>query len=115
MSRAREQSPEDLIGHRFWEGVTGEHETRRSEVRYFGIVKRIPKAAFPTSRGRLDAMIMEWDESIASMKADLPATLPVSMQTWEPLPKGTVERYEAFDRDSGDLLIFWRVPCRRKG
>jgi hypothetical protein len=50
-----------------------------------------------------------------SVRRDLPATLPVSMQGWEPIPDVVVERDEAFDRDSGDLLVFWRVPCRRKG
>jgi hypothetical protein len=59
-------------------------------------------------------MALEWDESPEALRRDLPPSLPVSMQGWEPLPGATVERYEAFDRETGDLLIFWRVPCRRK-
>jgi hypothetical protein len=111
----KRSSPEDLIGRRFWEGVTSEHEVRKAEVRYFGVVKRIPFAVFPRTRAGLERMRLEWDESVASMTRDLPASLPVSMQSWEPLPGGVVERYEAFDRETGDLLVFWRVPCRRKG
>jgi hypothetical protein len=110
-----QRSPSDLIAHRFWESVTGEHHTRRSEIRYFGVVKRIPFAAFPRTSGRLETMAMEWDESVDSVRADLPPTLPVSMQGWEPVPDCSVERYEAFDREAGDLLVFWRIPCRRRG
>lgn len=111
----KKPSPADPIGHRFWESVTGEHNARASEIRYFGVVKRIPVGAFPSTSGRLAAMHMEWDETLASVRRDLPATLPVSMQGWEPIPDVVVERYEAFDRETGDLLVFWRVPCRRKG
>jgi hypothetical protein len=104
----------DVVGARFWESVTKEHELTRAEIRFFGVVKRIPVAAFPRKHADFRALASEWDESVESLREDLPATLPVSMQGWEPLPNVTVERYEAFDRDTGDLLIFWRVPCRRK-
>jgi len=103
-----------VVETRFWESVTKEHETTRAEIRYFGVVKRIPVAAFPRKHSHLKALALEWDESPQSLEGDLPASLPVSMQGWEPLPHATVERYEAFDRDTGDLLIFWRIPCRRK-
>jgi hypothetical protein len=105
----------DLVGHRYWEGATKEHVATQAEIRYFGIVKRIPVAAFPRTRAALRHMRLEWDESAASVRRDLPDSLPVSMQGWEPMPNGVVERYEAFDRETGDLLVFWRVPCRRKG
>jgi len=61
------------------------------------------------------AILSEWDESAETMLQSLPDTLPTSMQSWEPIPNGAVERYEAIDRDTGDMLIFWRIPCRRKG
>ena len=111
----KKRSPSDLIAHRFWESVTGEHHARQSEIRYFGVMKRIPFAAFPRTSGRLATMTMEWDESVESVRRDLPGSLPVSMQGWEPVPDCSVERYEAFDRETGDLLVFWRIPCRRKG
>ena len=58
---------------------------------------------------------MEWDETADRLRNELPATLPISMQGWEPIPTGRIERLEAFDRESGDLIVFWRVPCRRHG
>jgi hypothetical protein len=108
--------PKDaIVGRRFWEAVTKEYEVTKAEIRYFGLVKRIPAAAFPKKIEELPAVTMEWDESAESMRRDFPASLPVSMQGWEPIPTGSIERYEAFDRETGDLLVFWRVPCRRKG
>lgn len=113
---AESRSKDEFIGRRFWEAVTKEFEvSTRAEIRYFGVVKRIPPAAFPKRLEELPAVGMEWDESADSMRRDLPNSLPVSMQGWEPIPTGTVERYEAFDRETGELLVFWRVPCRRKG
>lgn len=111
----RKPVPSDLVGCRFWEGATGEYEARKAEVRYFGVVKRVPVAAFPKSPEGMKRMRLEWDESPDGMRRELPSSLPVSMQGWEPIPNGPVERYEAFDRETGDLLIFWRVPCRRRG
>lgn len=111
----KDEPPPELVGHRFWESVTGEHSRRASEIRYFGVVKRIPLGAFPSTPAQLRLAHMEWDETVASVRRELPLTLPVSMQGWEPIPDLVVERYEAFDRDTGDLLVFWRVPCRRKG
>ena len=108
-------SDDELLGWRFWEGVSKEHEIRKSEIRYFGVLKRIPVSAFPREPNQLRALILEWDESVESMRRDLPDSLPVSMQGWEPLPNSIVERFEAFDRETGDLLVFWRVACRRKG
>ncbi len=102
-----------VVGARFWEGVTREHEARSAETRYFGVVKRVPVAAFPRKHSHFKSIALEWDESPESLR-DLPDTLPTSMQGWEPVPHATVERYEAFDRETGDLLIFWRIPCRRK-
>lgn len=112
---APKQPKDGLVGRRFWEAVTKDHEVTKAEIRYFGLVKRIPSAAFPKRIEELPALTMEWDESPESMQRDLPRSLPVSMQGWEPIPTGVIERYEAFDRDTGDLLVFWRVPCRRKG
>ncbi|MFN0177515.1 MAG: hypothetical protein ACKVZ0_01860 [Gemmatimonadales bacterium] len=107
---------EDLVARRFWQAVTHEHAAQTTaEIRYFGVVKRIPIAAFPKRLEQLPSVAMEWDETADGMRRDLPASLPVSMQGWQPLPTGAVERYEAFDRDTGDLLVFWRVPCRRMG
>ena len=103
-----------VFGARFWESVTKEHELTKAEIRFFGVVKRIPVAAFPRQHGDFKSMASEWDETPDALREDLPKTLPVSMQGWEPLRNATVERYEAFDRDTGDMLIFWRVPCRRK-
>ena len=108
-------SKQQFVGRRFWQAVTKDYEVTRAEIRYFGVVKRIPATAFPREINQLAAMAMEWDESPESMQRSLPDSLPVSMQGWEPIPTGSVERYEAFDRATGDLLVFWRVPCRRKG
>ena len=111
---SQSQSQSELAAFRFWESV-GEGPDTRAEIRFFGILKRIPVTAFPREPRELRRLAMEWDESIESMRRDLGKTLPVSMQSWEPLPNGCIERFEAFDRDTGDLLIFWRVPCRRRG
>lgn len=106
----------EVVGRKFWEAVTEDHApATAAEIRYFGLVKRIPVSAFPKRLSQLPALVMEWDETPESMRRDLPQSLPVSMQGWEPVPGGNVERYEAFDREVGDLLVFWRVPCRRKG
>jgi len=104
-----------VVGCRFWEGVTNEHEVTKSELRYFGILKRVPVGAFPRHSARMATIVTEWDETLEAMRQELPDTLPTSLQGWEPVPKGAVERYEAIDRETGELLIFWRVPCRRKG
>ncbi|MEO8450413.1 MAG: hypothetical protein ABI647_11510 [Gemmatimonadota bacterium] len=111
---SQSQSQSELTAFRFWESV-GEGPDTRAEIRFFGVLKRIPVAAFPKEPSQLRPLAMEWDESLDSMRRDLGRALPVSMQGWEPLPNGRVERFEAFDRENGDLLVFWRVPCRRKG
>jgi hypothetical protein len=111
---AKRPPRDQVVGARFWESVTKEHEATRAEIRFFGVVKRVPVGAFPRKHSDFRAMALEWDESPEALRRDLPPSLPVSMQGWEPLPGATVERYEAFDRETGDLLIFWRVPCRRK-
>ena len=103
-----------VVGARFWESVTKEHEATKAETRYFGVVKRVPVAAFPRKHSNFTSMTLEWDESHDELHEALPDSLPVSMQGWEPVPNATIERYEAFDRETGDLLIFWRIPCRRK-
>jgi hypothetical protein len=103
-----------IVGARFWEGVTREHEATTAETRYFGVIKRVPVAAFPRKHSNFTSMTLEWDESHDELHEALPDSLPVSMQGWEPVPNATIERYEAFDRETGDLLIFWRIPCRRK-
>lgn len=111
----RRTKPE-VVARKFWQAVTQEHAPATSaEIRYFGLVKRIPVAAFPKRLEQLPGLVMEWDETPESVQRDLPDSLPVSMQGWEPVPSGNVERYEAFDRELGDLWVFWRVPCRRKG
>ncbi len=111
---SQSQSQSELAAFRFWESA-GEGPDTRAEIRFFGILKRIPLAAFPRDPGQLRRLAMESDESLDSMRRDLAKTVPVSMQGWEPLPNGTVERFEAFDRENGDLLVFWRAPCRRRG
>jgi hypothetical protein len=110
---AESRSETQLVAFRFWESVAAPPDTR-AEIRYFGMIKRIPVAAFPRDPVELRRLAMEWDESPESMRRSLPGSVPTSMQGWEPLPNGTVERFEAFDRENGDLLVYWRVPCRRK-
>ena len=112
---AKKGSKHQVVGRRFWQAVTKDDEVTQAEIRYFGVIKRIPSSAFPKEPAQLPVVAMEWDESPEIMYRTLPGTLPVSMQGWEPVPNGSVERYEAFDRDTGDLLVFWRVPCRGKG
>ena len=108
------QSQSQLQVYRFWESVAEPPDTR-AEIRYFGILKRIPLDVFFREPWELRCVVLEWDESIESMRRGLPNTLSVSMQGWEPLANGVVERFEAFDRENGELLVFWRVPCRRRG
>ena len=100
---------------RFWEDAAKSRSVTGSEIRYFGIVKRIPVDAFPRTLPELQHMALEWDESPRSLLRDLPLTVPTSMQGWEPVPNAVLEKFEAFDKDSGEFLIFWRIPCRRRG
>src|SRR6185295_11806531 len=90
--------------YRFWEDVSKERSASQNETRYFGTVKRIPVDAFPRTQAELKRMALEWDESPRTLLRDLPATLPTSMQGWEPVPGGVLEKFEAFDKDSGELL-----------
>src|SRR5262249_6760842 len=87
------QSQSELAAFRFWESV-GEGPDTRAEIRFFGILKRIPVNAFPREPRELRRLAMEWDESIDSMRGELGKTLPVSMQSWEPLPNGVIEPVE---------------------
>ena len=81
-----------VVGARFWESVTREHEATTAETRYFGVVKRVPVAAFPRKEGSFKSIAMEWDESHDELHEALPDSLPVSMQGWEPVPNATIRR-----------------------
>src|SRR5262245_50650628 len=77
---SQSQSQSELAAFRFWESV-GEGPDTRAEIRFFGILKRIPVAAFPREPRELRRLALEWDESIETMRRDLGKTLPVSMQS----------------------------------
>jgi hypothetical protein len=61
-----------VFGARFWESVTKEHELTKAEIRFFGVVKRIPVAAFPHQHGNFKSMASEWDETPDALRSDLP-------------------------------------------
>jgi len=45
----KRRSKAEVVELRFWEGVTKEYDLRRSEIRYFGLVKGFPSAPFPSA------------------------------------------------------------------
>lgn len=82
-----------------FEGIT-EQQTD-AELLYLGVLLRIPKEEINTPA--------HYEKEDATMQR-LPYL--VKAEGFEPVPGGVIERYDAWDADSGDLLIMCRVPYR---
>ena len=83
------------------DGVGGppEHE-------YYGFVERVPTDG--SDEDRQQAL----EESVLRVHEYLQPFRLADGRLVEPVPGKDVERYEAYDYDSGDLLVLWRVPVR---
>ena len=73
------------------------------DIIYYGKVCRIPERDFGTDRH------MQWE----TMPNDLLKETSEGVPGGEPVPGGFLERYEAYDIKSGDVLVLWRVPCQQ--
>jgi hypothetical protein len=74
-----------------------------AHLRYFGVTYRVPACDHNTIRQ------LEWERPPAELLE--PLQMPDG-QRYEPATEGIVERHETLDRDTGDLLVTYRVPCR---
>ena len=84
-------------------GVT-QRELNSEDIVYIGIFIRIPK--------RNIRLIAEIELGIDHEK--LMENISVDGFTYEYVHDGILERVEIRERDTGDLLAFWRVPFRKK-
>ena len=83
-------------------GVT-QQQTDASLV-YHGKVFRIPKPLFD------EDVEVDFDKEIAELVRE------VQEKGLEPLlDETTIERYETWDTESGDVWVMYRVPCAEKG
>ena len=78
------------------EGLTPEKEGK--PILYYGRVMRVPSGT----------------DVVETVKAVDLAEMLDGIEGGEYVPGGTMEHYEVIDRDTGDLLIMWRVPFREK-
>lgn len=81
-------------------GVT-EHKTGQSTV-YYGLTFRIKREDYATDRQ------MELEDEIFSKIEQWIQSPPQGEGAFA--KGGTVERYEVFDAESGDVLVMYRVP-----
>jgi len=76
-----------------------------------GVIRRIPAdevARLPhVSAEAREPMIREWNEGPESFERHL------KKHRWAIAPDGTSEQIEAFDIETGDLLVLWRAPSVR--
>jgi hypothetical protein len=73
----------------------------KEPIAYYGKVYRIPRSEHGTIRQ------LEWE-----MKPD--ELLGGMGQDGEPVGGGVIERFEIYDRDSGDVWVMYRVPCQKR-
>ena len=73
-------------------------------VLYYGAVRRIPSHEFHE------------DFVAASEKYDavFPGSLLDDREDCERIPNAPIERFDTYDKETGDMLVLWRVPYRRK-
>lgn len=71
-------------------------------ITYYGKVYRIPRSEHGTIRQ------LEWEMTPDDLLADLRAEHGQSLDL---MPDGVIERFETYDRDSGDVWVMYRVPC----
>lgn len=92
------------------EGTVMYHDTKRGVqnprgsggIVYCGVTFRVPRADANTIRR------LEWETPPAELTE--PIDLPDGRQLM-PMTRGIIERFESIDRDTGDLLVMYRIPC----
>ncbi len=82
-----------------------QNPTGCDSIIYVGTTYRVPRSEYNTIRQ------LEWeippDELIDDITFDDDCVLVPDRQ-------GIIERFETLDRDTGDLLVMYRVPCRKR-
>lgn len=80
-----------------------ERETGRATV-YYGLTYHIPKDVYGTDKHL---------EIETAYQAKVDKLIAEGIDDQGGFPKGgTVERYEAWDIDSDDVLVMWRIPIQ---
>ena len=75
----------------------------RHQLRYCGVTYRVPHCDHNTIRQ------LEWERPPRELLETI--HLPDGTQL-EPDLHSIIERLETIDRDTGDLLVTYRIPCR---
>jgi hypothetical protein len=82
-------------------GVT--QQQTGTSANYYGKVFRIPKDLF-SEEGDVD-----FEKDVGELVQE------VQSKGLEPMIEGTtVERYEIWDVENGDVLVMYRIPCKSK-
>lgn len=71
-------------------------------VQYFGKVFRIPRSEHDTIRQ------LEWEINPHEL---LEGVTDRDGRALMPLASSVIERLETYDRETGDVLVMYRVPC----
>lgn len=74
-------------------------------VRYFGTSYRIPAS----QQGSMHQL--EWEVSPDELLCPIARAVGAE-GTWVPEPNGVVERFDTIDRETGDLIVTYRIPFR---
>ena len=83
------------------QGVTQQH--KGLSAIYYGKVFKIPKELFSEERD------IDFQKDIEELLEE------IQDKGLEPiLNESTVERYETWELESGDVRVMYRVPCKRK-
>jgi len=80
-------------------------------IRYFGTSYRIPAS----QQGSMHQI--EWEVSPNELLSSIAPGLEGGGggRRWAPEPDGVVERFDTIDRETGDLIVTYRVPFRECG
>lgn len=73
-------------------------------IRYYGTSYRIPAS----QQGSMHQL--EWEVSPKELLA--PIAEAAAEARWVPEPDGVVERFDTIDRETGDLIVTYRIPFR---
>ncbi|MHB1157610.1 MAG: hypothetical protein ACYC26_12340 [Phycisphaerales bacterium] len=82
-----------------------QNPTGSAAITYVGTTYRIPRSEHNTIRQ------LEWETPPNELIDDITLDDGCVLQ---PDRQGIIERFETLDRDTGDLLVMYRIPCRKK-
>lgn len=85
-----------------------QHPAGGRGVRYYGTSYRIPASQQNTMHQ------LEWEVSPDELLAPI-AEAAAREGRWEPEPGGVVERFDTMDRETGELIVTYRIPFREAG